>query len=282
MQRERVAEDVFVFISDMYVEVTAGVIFTEVGSIVVDTLPFPQETRQLREFALSRGGPVRYVINTHFHADHVYGTYLFKGATVIAHERCRQLLKRFGENSLRQAKLETPELAEVELCLPSVVFNGELTLRLGGKSVQLMLMPGHTADSIVAYVKEDKILFAGDAVMPVPYIVWGDPDDMLRSFQAMMSLNIENLVQGHGDVLLRGEVQETLKTGITYLQEIKRRVREVVETGQPPEALRRISIEACGKSRIPLGGLVSRLHQANLEALYRRYMAERRRPGLSS
>ena len=54
MQRERVTEDIYVFISGLYAEVTAAVIITPEGAIVVDALPFPQETQGVREFALRR------------------------------------------------------------------------------------------------------------------------------------------------------------------------------------------------------------------------------------
>ena len=175
---------------------------------------------------------------------------------------------RYGEGSLEEARESYPELADIWLRLPNIVFDEELTLRLGKKSVQLMLVSGHTADSIAAYVKEDKVLFAGDAVMPVPYSVWGDRGEMIESLRAIGELPLENVVQGHGEVLLRGEVAETLETSISYLETIYERVRKVVAAGRPPEVLSKIDIESCGKSRIPLNGLVQQLHEANLRSLY--------------
>ncbi|MFN2226775.1 MAG: MBL fold metallo-hydrolase, partial [Anaerolineae bacterium] len=114
MLRERVTEDVFVFVSDLYAEVSATVILTPDGAVLVDTLPFPQETRQIREFVRqhSRKG-VRYVILTHHHADHIYGAYLFPEAELIAHRQAREILLKVGEESLAQARLQTPALASV-------------------------------------------------------------------------------------------------------------------------------------------------------------------------
>ena len=54
MIRERVTEDVFVFISSLYAEVGATVIVSPEGAVVIDTLPFPEETQQIREFARRR------------------------------------------------------------------------------------------------------------------------------------------------------------------------------------------------------------------------------------
>jgi cyclase len=268
MLRERISEEIYVFTSDLYAQVTAGVIVTSEGAVVVDTLPFPEETRELLAFVQRRGLRVPYVINTHSHADHANGSYLFEEADLVAHKLCREILRRDGEQVLEEAKVETPEVADVQLRLPSITFDQEVTLRLGSRTMQLIPLPGHTPDSIGVYVQEDKILFAGDAVMPVPYIVRGDRAAMIDSLRAIGQLSLENIVQGHGEVILRGEVEETLKTSIFYLETIYEKVKEAVEAGVPPESLAEINIEQCGKSRIPLNGLVQQLHEANLLYLY--------------
>ena len=84
--RTRVADDTWVFTSRLFVEVNAGLVVTAEGGILIDTLPFPSETRQLIDFA-QRVCPqgIRYVINTISHADHVYGSCFFPAAELIAH-----------------------------------------------------------------------------------------------------------------------------------------------------------------------------------------------------
>jgi cyclase len=268
MLMERIAEEIYVFTSDLYAQVTAGVIATSEGAVVVDTLPFPQETRELLVFVRERGLRVPFVINTHSHADHVNGSYLFEEADLVAHRRCRAILRRHGERVLEEAKAETLELAEVQLRLPSITFDQELTLRLGDRTMRLIHLPGHAPDLIGVYVEEDKILFAGDAVMPVPYIVGGDREAMIDSLHVIGQLSLENIVQGHGEVILRGEVEHALESSIFYLETIYEKVKEAVEAGAPPESVAEIDIEQCGKSRIPLNGLVQQLHEANLLHLY--------------
>ncbi len=277
MRRERIAEDIFVLTSDMYAQVTAGVILTEEGTIVIDTLPFPQETAELKTFVQRYGRHgVRYVINTHHHADHIYGNYLFPEAELVAHERCRKTLLRHGQRGLDEAKMQVPALAQVHLCIPDVVFDrGELVVHLGGKSLHMMLTPGHTDDSISVLVKEDKVLFAADTVMPVPYIVFGDVEAMIDSFKRLSGLAVDTVVQGHGEVLLRGEIKGSIKTSVQYLETIQEHVRAAIESGAPKESLQRIGIEECGKSRIPLNGLVQQLHLANLMHLYDKLAAEK-------
>jgi cyclase len=269
MLKERVADDIYVFTSELYVKVTAGAILTSEGVVVIDTLLFPHETSELLDLVRRKSkSEVLYVINTHSHSDHIYGNYLFEGVEVIAHELCRQALQRHGEEELHEAREHIPDLTEVQLRLPSITFNKELTLRLGNKTLRLMHTPGNTPDSIVVYVREDKVLFAGDTVMPVPYIVDGGRLELRESLRAIAKLSLDNIVQGHGGVILRGEVKGTLKSSIAYLDTIYEKVRQKVEAGAPREDLRRIGIESCGKSRIPLDGMVQDLHHANLEVLY--------------
>lgn len=276
MFKERVAEDIYVFTSEAYAQVTAGAVVTPQGTVVVDTLPFPYETRELLDFIRRRSkGGIRYVINTHFHGDHVYGTYLFKGAEVVAHHLCRRFLQQRGERILAEAKAQSPELADVRIRLPNIVFeDGELAIHLGGKNMRLMRMPGHAADLIAVYVEEDKVLFASDAVMPVPYIVWGNWEKAIESLRAIGRMGLESIVQGHGEVLLRGEINSAIESSIAYLKSIYEKVREKVTAGASRQELEQIDIESCGKSRIPLGGLVQKMHLANLRFLYDSLRAE--------
>jgi cyclase len=269
MLRERVTEDVFVFISSLYAEVSAVVVTTPDGAVVIDTLPFPEETSQVREFALRRcPRGIRYVINTHHHADHVYGSYLFPEAELIAHRQCRDVLLKVGEESLVQAKAQTAMLAPVELRIPQLVFEVDLLLRLGEKTIHLIHAPGHSPDGVMVHLREDKVLVASDILTPVPLIVRGSPDEMIKSLKEIKALSLENVIQGHGGVLLRGEIDETVDSSITYIKTVRKRVQAIVDKGLPRSELASIDIEECGKSRIPLGGLVQRLHVANLDFLY--------------
>ncbi len=278
MLRERVAADIYVFRSDMYLQVTAGVVVTEEGAVIVDTLPFPQETRQLRDFARRRCPQgIRYVITTHAHADHTHGSWLFPEAELIAHRRCREFLVRFGEQTLAQAKSHTAELNDVQLRLPSITFDHTLTLRLGGKTIVLRHSPGHSPDVITVRVKEDKVLFASDTVLPVPYLDipgGGNIAELRQSLRAIEVGGLENIVQGHGEVLLRGELRDTIQSSLNYLDCIEDIVKEWIAEDKPPQDLLKLSIEDCGRSRIPLNGMVQRLHQGNLYYLYKQLRGE--------
>jgi glyoxylase-like metal-dependent hydrolase (beta-lactamase superfamily II) len=150
-----------------------------------------------------------------------------------------------------------------------------MLLRLGDKTIHFMHAPGHSPDGIMVHVREDKVLVASDVVTPIPLIARGDPPALIGSLKRIKGLNLENAIQGHGGVLLRGEIDETVNANVAYLKAIDKKVRAVVEKGLPRSDLANIEVESCGRSRIPLGGLVQRLHQANLEYLYDEMVAER-------
>ena len=278
MRKERVTENIYVFTSEVYAQVTAGANITSEGTVVIDTLPFPRETREMIEFlrAESKRG-IRYVINTHHHADHVYGNYLFTEADIVSSERCREVMRKSGEKNLAEAKAQTPELGEVTLRLPNIVFPDKMSLFLGDRVMRLMPLLGHTQDGIGLYVEGDKILFAGDAVMPLPYIFWGDRETLQNTLRAVKEMNLENIVQGHGEVLLKGEIDETLDVSIAYLDCILEKVQAKLATRTSKERLvNEIPLEACGFSPIALDGLVKQLHRSNLLRVYQTLTAKSR------
>jgi cyclase len=273
--RERVSNNIYVFTSEVYAQVTAGAVVTPDGVILIDTLPFPTESREMAAFLERASRPgVRYVILTHYHADHTYGSYLFPQADVVAHADCLELLAKHGELALKAAQAEEPELEEVSIRLPNITFDeGEIALQLGGRVMRLIHTPGHTQGSVMVYIEDDRVLFASDTVMPVPAIVDGDTDALRESLKKVVELPIENLVQGHGEVILRGEVEVVVNASLKYLDAIEKKVAKAIKSNKDKEWLQRIDIESCGLSRIPLNGLVQQIHVANMIALYDRMTA---------
>ncbi|MGD8403130.1 MAG: MBL fold metallo-hydrolase [Anaerolineales bacterium] len=269
MHRERVSDNVYWFQSDVYAQVTAGVIAGPQWSVVIDTLALPDETLGMREFVEHElGVPVRYVINTHYHADHTWGNCFFPGATIIAHERCRDLLIERGIPSLEGAIKQNPALQQVKIVLPHMTFSsGEMTLKVGKKNLTISAALGHSDDGISVLVEEDRVLFAGDAFMPIPYIVDGNVDDIVASIKRIGRMSLENIVQGHGDIILRGEIEMAVKENLNYISAIKKAVRTAARRKEPLDYLEEVDIESCGKSRVLLGGLAVQLHERNLRAL---------------
>ena len=201
-------------------QVTASAVVTREGIVVVDTLPYPVETEEMISCLNDLGqGPIKYLVNTHWHGDHTYGNYLFDDSIqLVCHKKCLEAMLEYGPLTLEEARETTPLLDEVEVRVPDVVFDeGQLVLHVGNKSIEVTLTPGHTFDSTVAYVREDKVLLAADTVMPVPYFVWGDRDDFKESLRFLKEYNLESIVQGHGEVLLQWLCDEARRAGCNTL-----------------------------------------------------------------
>jgi hypothetical protein len=80
-------------------------------------------------------------------------------------------------------------------------------------------------------------------------------------------MSLENIVQGHGDIILRGEIEMAVKENLNYISAIKKAVRTAARRKEPLDYLEEVDIESCGKSRVLLGGLAVQLHERNLRAL---------------
>ena len=276
LKRERVAENVYSFQSDVYAQVNAGAVVGPNWAIVIDTLALPGETLEIRQFIEQELQiPVRYVINTHYHADHTWGHYRFPHATILSSTLCRALIDTKGRSSLEEAKKQGTTFRQGRIVLPHLTFSeGSMNLRIGKKTLTMVSFPGHSPDNIGVIVEEDRVMFAGDILMPIPYIVDGDADEMVLSLKELGKMGLENVVQGHGDIVLRGEVEISIKDNLAYLSAIRRAVRKAARRKYPWDLLEDIGVEECGKSRVLIGGLAEELHSRNLYALYEQLYGE--------
>ena len=268
MQRERVSDNVYWFQSEIYALVTAGAIIGPQWAVVIDTL-MPQETIAMREYIEnSLSVPIKYVINTHHHADHCWGNYYFPNATVIGHKNCREFMVEKSSSALAEAGKDNPYFRNIKIVPPHITFDeGSLPLRVGKKQLRIFCTPGHSSDGISVLIEEDRVLFAGDAFMPIPFFVGGDIDTLSETIRLISKMSLENIIQGHGDIILRGEIEEAAKSNLSYLKSIRKTVKAALRRKYPLDVLAEVDIESCGKSRVSLGGLANELHQRNLRAL---------------
>jgi cyclase len=276
LQHERVSDNVYSFQSEIYAQVTAGAVIGPSWAVLIDTLSTPEESLAIRDFIEKElEVPVRYIINTHYHADHSWGNCFFPGTTVLSHSLCRQLLEERGIPSLQEVKKQNLGFRQVNIVLPHITFSeNTMNIRVGKKNLTLLSLPGHSADNVGVLVEEDRVLFAGDSFMPMPYIVDGDIEDMITSYKKIGKMGLENVVQGHGDIVLRGEIEGSIKENLAYLSAIRKSVRKASRRKYPFEMLDEIGVDECGKSRVLIGGLAPELHRRNLRALYRQLYGE--------
>ena len=130
------------------------------------------------------------------------------------------MLVRYGRRALEEAREHTNELLRVEIRLPKIIFNEGSVIRLGDKTVHIM----HARDPDRMYVLcmcvREKVLFASDLMMPVPVIAspLADIELFKQSLHSLHEFNLETIVQGHGDILLRGEVTPSIEESIKIFE----------------------------------------------------------------
>jgi len=176
--------------------------------------------------------------------------------------------------TLENAILQDAEFSKIDhVVLPDVTIDeGTLTIQIGKRKVEIFPSPGASDDGLSVLIKEDRVLFSGDAFLPVPNIVEGDVDQLKKTIQSFTEMGLENIVQGHGDVILRGEIDHACQSNIGYLDKILGYAQKAAKRKDPLVVLEEATLQECGKSRVLLAGLVEELHQRNLSVLYQREM----------
>ena len=172
--------------------------------LAIDSCATERRTRALLEtIEATTDGPVRTLVNTHYHGDHTHGNVLFDGATVIGHRRCRAGI-------LADPVLEAtppvfdplPEWGAVRKCPPTVTFEDRLDVWVDDLEVQLRHVgtPAHTDGDIVVWIPERDVLFTGDLVFNggTPLLMSGSVTGYLSALQVIRSIGAGVLVPGHG------------------------------------------------------------------------------------
>ena len=188
----------------------AGFVVTDDGVVVVDALGSPTLASELiAEIRRVTPKPIRYVIVTHFHADHIYGLQAFKaiGAKIIAHPAGRAYLN--SETAQRRLEASRQDLFPwIDECTQLVgadrwLDDSDQTLVLGGQQIRILHVgPAHTPEDLVVQVQKSGVLFAGDLVFRgrIPFVGQADSRKWIESLTAMLGMNPQLLVPGHGPV----------------------------------------------------------------------------------
>ncbi len=203
MRVERVTDDVHVIFG---LGGNVGVLRTDEGSVVVDTMAFRLQGRRIRELADDLAGPPRAIVNTHYHLDHTHGNPAFaSGIKVVATERTLAYMDAYDASYWEGGASGT---------LPNEVFENEHELRLGGKTVRL-LRPGrgHTDGDLVALFVEDRVVHMGDLFFNGCYPgidleAGGSVREWAATLDRVFELEFDVVIPGHGPVTDRAGLRE--------------------------------------------------------------------------
>lgn len=183
--------------------VRSAFLLGEHWSLVLDTLTSPEDMAPIRERLAAHGRPI-LVVNTHADWDHAWGNIAFTDNLIIGHRLCAERLRSAAEILVlsEQREASPGRYENVALVPPALTFEHKLEINLGGMSVHLQHLPGHTADCLLAYVPERRWLFAGDcAEDPIPYLHSGPLDGWIAGLRSWAAHpGVETVVPAHGAV----------------------------------------------------------------------------------
>lgn len=205
----KLAKDIYAFLQPPLVWYSsAGVIIGERDVIVVDSLTNAAMTQSLRaEIRRVTDKPIRFLINTHSHADHVYTNHLFPEATVITTHRGRERTKANKKVQGKHDALFARLFSDVDFrggryTLQDMSFSGCLSFYQGEREVRVLeLGAGHSESDVVVHLPGEKIVFCGDLFLngmpPLPGE--GQVTRTIANYKAIEALEADIYVAGHGD-----------------------------------------------------------------------------------
>lgn len=210
----------------------AGFIIGDDSVLVVDSFFDPAAaTALVAEIRKLTPKPIRYVVNTHYHVDHVAGDAVMKaaGAVIVAHTNVpswvrTENLHLFGDSLSPQTRsmIET-------LTLPDVTTDQNLVIWLGKRKIVVRTVTGHTGGDLIVSVPDAKVVFCGDMLWNhvAPNTIDGNVAGWIGTINAMtidVAAATSTFVPGHGDIATLNDVLvfQTYLTDLKTLVERKR------------------------------------------------------------
>ncbi len=197
-----------------------GILRTEDGAVVVDTMAFRMQGREVRERAEQLGGgAAQAIINTHYHPDHTHGNLAFApGLEVVSTDRTLAYLRKLDAEYWQGDAAGT---------LPNETFDAERVLEIGGKTVRL-IHPGrgHTDGDLVVLFVEDRVLHTGDLFFigrypDIDLEAGGSVKEWAATLDRVLTLDFDPVIPGHGPV--------TDRAGLVAFQSFMRQLAELGE-----------------------------------------------------
>ena len=218
----------------------AGLIVGTEGAIAVDALMVPSMTRKLvAAIKRTTRKKIGALINTHHHLDHTGGNRFFRGATIVATDKCRAalapgfppvpLLQRFMPAFAR-------EFPQLKLQLPTVTFAERLAMHDGEREIHLWHpgQPAHTAGDATVFLPRERVLFGGDIAFHyvTPLAFQGHVGHWIEAADRVLELDAETIVPGHGPI----GTKKDLRLMRDYLALVRREAKTRFDAGMPAEA----------------------------------------------
>lgn len=208
----------------------AGLIVGEKFAVVVDSLTNENMARifieKIREVT---NKPIRYLINTHWHGDHIWTNHLFE-ATTICHENCREdTINAFPE--IYSALFPDFDFTGSKVTPQDITFTDRMKIHLDDGELELLHFgTAHTTGDICVYLPRHKTVFCGDLLFSkpcTPFVMFGSISGIIEALKKLYNLNAEIYVPGHGNVTGKDEIL----VNIDYYHFVREEAKKCLQKG---------------------------------------------------
>jgi cyclase len=269
LPQRRVSDSVTVFDGHYPSEgvgVTSTVVHSGKDAFVFDSLLYPKDTRELLHSISQMNLNIKGLINTHWHCDHTAGNQLFlQTKRIISHSLCNDLMRA---DDLTWLNKELKEDEQVRPTYPNETVEDGSVLTVANLRVEFLHAPGHTPDSIVGWLKDEGIIVAGDTVIELPYVMYGDSRALIASLKRVREVvRGGRIIQGHGGTCTR----EKVDSDIRYIESLRSSVAEYFNAGRTvKEAKASVKLADCvTKERLEsIPRFYGDIHVENVERVY--------------
>ena len=218
----------------------AGIIDLGDQTVIFDTFNTPQAARDLRKAAeVLIGNPVSYVVNSHWHGDHIRGNQSFEDCKIISTVHTRELMEEIHPPRIKQQQQTIDQLIEyiqtleqepspqkdvisqlkeiketlpqLKLVLPDIVFDKQYSIKGSKREVQLITYGGgHTKSDAFLYVPTEQVIFMGDllVIQNHPMIGDGSPTEWIEILEKISKLSFHIAVPGHGPIGVKDDLNK--------------------------------------------------------------------------
>ncbi len=216
----------------------AGFVVTPEGIVVFDALGTPSlAAKFLHKIREISDAPIKVVIMSHYHADHLYGLQVFKeqGARIYAPEGARDYLDSdIAENLLAaRRKLLAPWVNETtRIVVPDVYVEKELELVFGGITLKITpLGRAHSEGDLAMMVEPDNVLYSGDIIFEgrIPFIGEANTRNWMKTLDSMRGIKVSALIPGHGP--LAKQPDKVIDSTYHYLAFLRKHMQVAVDNG---------------------------------------------------
>ena len=214
----------------------AAVVVTEEGIVAIDALGSPSLAARFLELVREVSDqPIKKIIVTHYHADHIYGLQVFKalGAEIIAPSGYEE----YYASSYAQERLEERRFSlspwvneKTQLISPDVVVSEDYDFTIGGVDLSVKLFgAAHSDGDLAVLIKNDGVLVSGDIIFEgrVPFTGGADTAHWLEVLQELNATELKGLIPGHGPAA--SDPQQAVAMTLNYLQFTRDQMAVAVE-----------------------------------------------------